>query len=360
MLNIVFISTGPFVRQLEVDLFISAISKKYNIHKLSIKNITNREHKLLDEIEYTDINSYKELSKYLLKLKNTVVMMETSLENNLDLYNTLTISKVLATVYSHKGDLINQILSINSILGNMKKIIKSFIKKPYYDYSLVTSGSKSAVKAKKYLNIHSIKYDEYLNEKETSPELNYKYAVFLDQYVPHHPDIIHYWKQESVEPKKYFQNLNNFFDLIEKKYNLKVVISAHPKADYDKDTFNGREVIKYKTPNLIKFSEFVMLHSTTSVANVILANKPSIFLYYQEMLEKGSKLWTIAAINLSKELHAPLVDLENITKDNLKLAYNEKAYQNFKYKYLVNKQLEHKSNEQIVLEFLKTLEDIGK
>ena len=73
MLNIVFISTGPFIRQLEIDLFIGAISKKYKTHKLSLKNITKREHTLLDEIEYTNIKSYNELKTHTKNIINTKI-----------------------------------------------------------------------------------------------------------------------------------------------------------------------------------------------------------------------------------------------------------------------------------------------
>lgn len=360
-MTVIFLINAPFIKQLDIDLMIDVISKQYEIKKISLEKIYKREFNLLDSIDYITVNNFQDLRGRFDEIRDRVVVVSNVILDNKDLLEVLDTKKVLKTIYIQKGDLIeNMLFNKNSLISKIKKNIKNILNKANYDYVFKVAHTIPSTTGKNYLNIHSIKYDEYLNEKETTPILDYKYVVFLDQYVPYHPDIIHYWKQESVEPNKYFQNLNNFFDLVEKKYNLKVVISAHPKADYDEHTFNGREIIKYKTPNLIKYSEFVMLHSTTSVANVVLANKPSMFLYYQEMLEKGSKPWTIAAINLAKELNAPLIDLDTITNETINLTHDEKAYENFKYKYLVNKKLEHKSNEQIVLEFLKTLENVGK
>ena len=62
----------------------------------------------------------------------------------------------------------------------------------------------------------------------------------------------------TIQGKSYYKYLNIFFDLIEEKYKIKVVIAAHPKATRYKsvDMFNKRQVFFNEISSLSKYSEF--------------------------------------------------------------------------------------------------------
>jgi hypothetical protein len=59
-----------------------------------------------------------------------------------------------------------------------------------------------------------------------------------------------------------------------------VVIAAHPKSKYEEmpDLFEGRQVIRGKTHDLVKSSKFVITSISTSVHFAVMYKKPIIFL----------------------------------------------------------------------------------
>ena len=45
--------------------------------------------------------------------------------------------------------------------------------------------------------------------------------------------------------------MRRYFDYLEEKYGMPVVIAAHPKSDYSGGEFGNRSIIKYKTDDLV-------------------------------------------------------------------------------------------------------------
>lgn len=124
--------------------------------------------------------------------------------------------------------------------------------------------------------VHATDYDIYLKEKDV-PSAERPIAVFLDEYLPFHPDIQTLEVPFSIDPDKYHQLLNKFFDTVERKLGLKVVIAAHPRSRYDGDYFEGRECAKGRTIKLIKESRLVLAHFSAALNFANLFCKPVIF-----------------------------------------------------------------------------------
>jgi len=125
--------------------------------------------------------------------------------------------------------------------------------------------------------VHATDYDIYLKEKNV-PSAERPIAVFLDEYLPFHPDIQTLEVPFSIDPDKYYQLLNKFFDAVERELGLKVVIAAHPRSRYDGDYFAGRECIKGETARLVKNSRLVLAHGSDALNFANLFRKPVIFL----------------------------------------------------------------------------------
>jgi hypothetical protein len=82
-------------------------------------------------------------------------------------------------------------------------------------------------------------YVRSLSEKTRPVEGSF--AVFLDINLPYHTDLkIVGWP--TIEPHEYYASLNRFFDLLEERFGIKIVIAAHPKANYGREIFQGREI----------------------------------------------------------------------------------------------------------------------
>ena len=129
-------------------------------------------------------------------------------------------------------------------------------------------------------SIHHPDAEKYLQLKDSIPHRKDRYIVYLDQYFPLHPDL------DELEPEvnhstlapEFFNSLNNFFTEVEHHMNCRVVIAAHPVADYNKNPFGGREVVYYKTAELVKDSIGVCLHHTASANFIALFDKPFLLL----------------------------------------------------------------------------------
>lgn len=123
---------------------------------------------------------------------------------------------------------------------------------------------------------HYFDYDAYLHEIRNPVQADPALGVFLDNYLPFHPD----WGAASpLDPAEYYPLLRKFFDLLEEKHGMRIVVAAHPRSLYEKlpDYFGGRPVIMGDTVNLVRRSRFVIAHQSASTSYAILFNKPLVF-----------------------------------------------------------------------------------
>ena len=71
-----------------------------------------------------------------------------------------------------------------------------------------------------------------------------------------------------------YSKLNNLYELFElqsNKYNKKILIASHPRADYSrKNPFLNREIIKNKTIELVDNADIVLAHTSTSISFAVL------------------------------------------------------------------------------------------
>ena len=164
--------------------------------------------------------------------------------------------------------------------------------------------------------IHTLDYDIYLNDRKVDQKER-NIAVFLDEYGPFHPDFIHQETSPPVTPDEYYPCLCNFFDYVEEKLGLKVVIAAHPRSHYEElpDFFQGRKLIRGKTVELVKDSRLVILHCSTSINFPVLYKKPIVFITTDELemsiygnyISKFASYFRKTPINISRNAS---IDLE--------------------------------------------------
>ena len=128
--------------------------------------------------------------------------------------------------------------------------------------------------------LHTLDYDIYLKERNKLVQPNKNTGVFLDSYLPFHPDFLHQQVSPPTTPEEYYPLLCRFFDLLENNYGVRINIVAHPRSRYEKlpDYFGGRSVIRGKTIQMIRKSEFVIAHSSTALNFAVLFGKPVVFI----------------------------------------------------------------------------------
>ena len=185
------------------------------------------------------------------------------------------------------------------------------------------------------------------------PFCNTKYAVFLDLNMPYHSDLA-LDGLKTVVPSDYYRSLNRFFSIIEEQQGIKIVIVAHPKTNLNLDVFEGREVYRLITAEIVKDAKFVITHHSTSLNYAVLNMK--VFLFIQMkwkicMQTVGSK----EIKSLANFIDAPVYNIDKF-KPVDKLSVNKPnlaRYDEYKYSFLTSKEVENLSSSDI---FLKEIE----
>lgn len=191
-----------------------------------------------------------------------------------------------------RQSLIHKIKFIN--LKNLPKILKwricaietklynkiNKIKQPVRLFS--SNGNRYRTDAINHPDYESYKFRNHENIIEGD------YIVFCDNYFPFHSDLTHFYKFKRLpDGKKYQKTMTRYFDYLEERYKMPVVIAAHPKSDYEGCEFGSRRIIKYRTDDLVYHSKMVTLHVCNSISYSILGDKPVAFVATSDYLKLG-------------------------------------------------------------------------
>lgn len=200
---------------------------------------------------------------------------------------------------------------------------------------------------------HAFDYDLYLKEKNTT-FTEKPMAVFLDDFLPFHPETILEKGMVTIGPDRYYQLLNNFFELIEDKTGLEVVIAAHPRSNYEDrpDYFRGRRHIRGNTVNLVKECRLVLNHCSVAVNLANLFYKPLIFITCSDLDRTYIHYWTRAMAEWHGK-NAILIDKNSIFNLEEELTVSKAHYDNYKQAYIKIKHSEDLPFWQIVANRLK-------
>ena len=207
----------------------------------------------------------------------------------------------------------------------------------------------SAHHANKVVPINLVDYDHYVQSMaaKTRPT-ECPFAVFLDINLPFQSDLA-IVGMTAVDPREYFESLNRFFGLVEAKYGIKVVIAAHPKANYGAETFQGREIYRGLTPELSRDADLVISHWSTSLGYAVLNRKPVVFIYTNEMAVLYKNTYVQYLYDFANYLDAACYNIDEITQDDqiVLSAVNEKRYEEYKYDFLTSPESENTTTQEI-------------
>ena len=162
------------------------------------------------------------------------------------------------------------------------------------------------------ITAHTMDYDIFLAERDTQrPDPASPTALFIDQYVGYHPDAA-MGIDHSEDPVTFYPRLRTLFDRIECELGLRVVVAAHPRADYsDKPgLFGERAIVSGDTAALVRQSQLVVSHYSTALNFAVLFDKPAVMVTTARML--AHPIVGDSIIQLNQALAVPLlrIDLE--------------------------------------------------
>ena len=94
-----------------------------------------------------------------------------------------------------------------------------------FDLSKWPIGKKTRI-----IHSHYFDYDVYLEQRQEPVCSVNHIGVFLDNYLPFHPDWV---SQAVITPEEYYPLVRRFFDYTEQKTGAHITIAAHPRSNYD-------------------------------------------------------------------------------------------------------------------------------
>lgn len=379
--KIIYIGYLPLTKNIEKIFYIDfLIERGVNIEYWDITNIFFKNLKINENINRNYLRRFDNFKNLKIKLKEEdikkviIIPIITLDGTTLKLFRILSKYnfkifyfdrgrlpnlnvKVIKKIFTHLNYLINLkklfIFILNSIVFLYKKL--NLIKKYNVVFTAGNVAFSSYTKISKLVKINYFDYDDYLIVRKINKRLVKKrYAVFLDGYLPYHPDFI-IVKLRTIDPVRYYELINNFFKIVEHKYNIDVVVAAHPKAKYKINMFDGRNIFYYKTNELVKDCEFVIAHMSTSISYAILYKKPILFTYTDEM----EKLYHNTLIKfINSYVNATGGNIYNLDKirHNDHITLNKidlNKYNEYKYNYLTSKETENIFSREIVLNCFK-------
>lgn len=181
-----------------------------------------------------------------------------------------------------------------------------------YDIAFVAGKLAESInlpQANKLVEIHHSDIDISINDEPCYDKLPEKFCVFLDDFLPHHPDFA-ITGSSTINPEMYYESINRFFSKVESSTGLQVVIAAHPKALYEQNPFAGRLIFFNKTNVLVKRSSIVLAHASTAVSFVVF-HKKTLLLLFNDEIRKIHPILFNSMVSTSNVLGCNLVDIDS-------------------------------------------------
>lgn len=381
--KVVYLSYLPLRRKIYQDLYIAELQKEgIGVEYWDLTDIywkdSRGKYDIFDDVCVCEIKSFAELERKIKNRKEISILYIPLVSYT---YNVLKLYKLLTHYKCSIGRFARGMIPAPEggtvVWKQLKKITLKKVRNHFLNYLAVKAKCKRKINTCDYMflagskgyktlglasnidlnfsqiiDINTVDYDTYVEKKSSYPLIDQRYAVFLDEYLPFHPDF-EMLNMPTLKEDEYYPQLNTFFDRIEKKYNLKVVIAAHPKAKlyHVKNPYGERQVIFNETCNLVVNADFVMAHNSTAIEYAVMANKAVLFLHSQELINKMPVYDSLIQL-YARELAQSLIKFDCEEDINF-LDIDKEKYKIFLYNYLTSETSKDKLTRDIFLSFLK-------
>lgn len=201
----------------------------------------------------------------------------------------------------------NQALDLRRLVGGLRRRARRALPGafPPVRASLVFAGHspvleeyvrRTGMDPDRVVWLNSFDYDTYvawLRDAGGRLPPRERIAVFIDEAASNHPDFEMLGTQSMrVTPAEYSASMRRLFDTLEERTGLRVVIAAHPRADYSTSPgfFGDREMVTGRTVDLLARSSAVVGHCSTALGFAALLEKPTLLVTTREMERSGYAL----------------------------------------------------------------------
>lgn len=308
MATVVFLKYSPLTAKVYEDCCFKALfDAGFTVEYWNITELFNiylpdfESYKPTENIAVRNILSYDELDRLVKdNLSALFVSLMTCEFNQAKIFRVFTSNNVKTAfwgpdpVYVQKSSFNRRFrrVTLKKILGVIENYLMHILLRinvfHYYDYYFSVGNfgyrqigifDNKLLSKSTPLPINSFDYNRFHYKTENTIDDEKDCIVFIDQYLPMHPDNI-ITGRKSIPVNDYYDRINVFFDFIEKHTGKKVIIAAHPKAQryHDTDFFRGRKVVFNQACSLIKNASLVLGHFSTAIDYAVMSYKPILLL----------------------------------------------------------------------------------
>lgn len=348
--NLIHLSFSPLSPMLAQNLCLKEMQEAgYEVKYFDLNGIFNQKVKhdptFAEFVQF--INSWEELDQKLKNFDSNSTLLNIQIgpdKSNFSILKRLY-SLPFKTTFFEVGTLPEN--TVRTYIRKIKYRIADFPMTPDYIFRAGKFSSLPFSKKCKVLPINYCDYDSSLKSGDDLPaELKGKnYCVFIDQFIPGHPDFIN----NDIDQLKYYQSISSFLLKIEKKYGFIPVIALHPKADSNVFENSGILTFKHKTIHLIKNSSLVVAHYSTAISFAAIYNKPVLFIINDEMLKCAlTKMFRKQIRNHANFFGAKVINCDHYSFHELSIVPHAKKYENFLFDFLTHRETKSTTNETLL------------
>tara|TARA_B100001540_G_scaffold196247_1_gene172827 strand:+ start:714 stop:1943 length:1230 start_codon:yes stop_codon:yes gene_type:complete len=198
--------------------------------------------------------------------------------------------------------------------------------------------------------INSRSYDNFKKIKKSQS----KYICFVDSNIDNLDVVLREGRISNKLKILYYSKLKKLFDLLKLIFKKKILICLHPK---NKDPMIGKifknyDMVKFKTPEIIRKSYIVLFHDSSAALDAIILKK-NLLCIRSKIL---GNYWNDRIDQYIKKLDLPYINLDKEYKVNKKTLFKKFRSARIKQqKYIINNlQIDNnKLGEDKVIEIIK-------
>ena len=340
--------------------FTSLISWVFNFSKMRKKKII-----IFNFIQSSNFNSF--IINLLVRLsKLPVAVLEPS--NPFSKFTKKNTNFFLSRIKQYR---FNYRIYLFHLKRHFFRFLINFIKyKKVFILSDISDQMYQHIKQKKNsfkIDFNSYDYSNALSIKENEKKNFENYIIYIDNGAPYFSGDAHLRGDYLIKHdlKKRYDDLNFFFDELEKYFNAKVVVIPHPKYKSPNPKkikslnpyFNNR-IVNNDYDSLAKLSPnclFFINQGSTAVSYAIFHHKPIIHIFSSQYFHVRGEFQNI--LDQSKNTGHKPIDICKFNKQEImdRLTVNKSKYEYYKYHYLTpkNKIVEKVPNYKIIENFIE-------
>ena len=224
------------------------------------------------------------------------------------------------------------------IIDRLKKIVLDPVTlRRSNPYVVLQTGDRSStwmsILARRVIRIASNDYHTFTSNQAESKKMaltNRSFVLFIDDCLIEALDWQILGVQPPINKEKYFAALNSFFDKLEERLKMQIIIAGHPNTSgnnaYDAN-FRHRKVVYSQTSKLTQDSSLVLLHASTAASFAVLAEKPLVTLTSDEISHTliGRQVQAV-----SHALGTKMVNIDHVDDEIEIPKINKRKYRNYK------------------------------